>query len=131
MDLYRRRRSKCLQPEKQYLPLVSPRRRQKQYLAQQCQSNLLRPGTGDYVDRYALGRTKQTRPAHEPFHRLPDESGRSEHTALGYCTLRGQTDYRHTKRSMPLPSGNRHLRTSFQRHQRRQKYQHGSQPLYR
>ena len=135
MDLHRRRWRERLQPEKQYLSLVPPRRRQEQYLAQQRQGNLLRPDRGDYVDRHTLGRTEQTRPAHQPLYRLPDESGRPGHTALGYCTrhraLRRQTDHRHTKRSLPFQPGNGHLRTSFQGYQRRQKYRYGGQPLHR
>lgn len=78
MDLHRRRWRERLQPEKQYLSLVPPRRRQEQYLAQQRQGNLLRPDRGDYVDRHTLGRTEQTRPAHQPLYRLPDESGRPD-----------------------------------------------------
>ncbi|CDE79031.1 unknown [Bacteroides thetaiotaomicron CAG:40] len=135
MDLHRRRWRERLQPEKQYLSLVPPRRRQEQYLAQQRQGNLLRPDRGDYVDRHTLGRTEQTRPAHQPLYRLPDESGRPDHTALGHCTrhraLRRQTDHRHTKRSLPFQPGNGHLRTSFQGYQRRQKYRYGGQPLHR
>ena len=70
------------------------------------------------MDRHTLGRTEQTRPAHQPLYRLPDESGRPDQTALGHCTrhraLRRQTDHRHKKRSLPFQPGNGHLRTSFQ-----------------